>query len=353
MPNPKKGEDKMIKRLAKVRKSQEIWEASVRMLRTWIVEDDDAEPYRPYVIMVVSNTTGAVIRSELSEEKPTEEQFLFEVFQAMLKPFPGTGTAQRPWTIHMDGTNFVTFCTPRFAEIGVHGTYRKHLPILTQALTGIEEMMHEGEYFPGVLSIPKVTVPLVTHIYKLVAKFYTYAPWRWLDDKNPIAIAYPPEAPPRYAIVMGSGGEVFGLSISDKREHLPIIYSNIDPLEQYQQASTFAFFFTEKIDVSFDDLEAIETYGWEIADEEAYPVFARTDADSIVTMPSAEDMFWLEGALEALIAHFREYNDNPACLSDPLHKTFSVSPIGGSGEVLVQIPGVDPIAEGWLPWRIR
>jgi hypothetical protein len=72
------------------------------------------------------------------------------------------------------------------------------------------------------------------------------APWRWLTDHHPLAIRYRPEDAPRYAVVMGSGGEVLGLAVYDTLADLQRIYqSPLSPKQLTQIVTWFVLFFEE------------------------------------------------------------------------------------------------------------
>ena len=85
-----------------------------------------------------------------------------------------------------------------------------------EVMAAMETALGAYAPLPGLVSIPAVTPEQLGHLYHLAAQLYQASPWAWFHDHHPFAITCPPEDAPRYAIVMGSGGEVFGLAVYDR-----------------------------------------------------------------------------------------------------------------------------------------
>jgi hypothetical protein len=236
----------------------------------------------------------------------------------------------------------VAALSPWLADVGVRCEYRDRLPAIESVLYSFERRADKREPIPGLLKIPGVTPPLVGHLYELAADYYRLAPWRWLNDQHPIEIRYPPDSRPRYAVVMGSGGEIFGLAVYDSLNDLKLIYTGRSPSELMKLHSVFVLFFDEEIAMTFDDLDAMERYNWPVASKRAYPVFGRSTRKSEITTPKKADVFWAEGALAALLAYVRQHEPMISGVLQPVELTLPVMTISGEAQVYLRLPAMLP-----------
>jgi hypothetical protein len=81
--------DRLLEKVQRLRQSNETWEGASRLGRTWITPRN-MPAYRPYLILV-TNTAGAILRSQVMEESPTSDHMLEELLNAMLHPALGSG----------------------------------------------------------------------------------------------------------------------------------------------------------------------------------------------------------------------------------------------------------------------
>lgn len=330
--------DRLLEKVRRLRQSDETWEGSSRLGRTWITPRNQP-PFRPYLILV-ANTTGAILCSQVMEQAPTPDQLFEQLLNAMLHPALGSGRARRPKVINLDDPDYVSALTPRLADLEVRCQHRISLPSLQNALASLERGMNRGEPIPGLLTIPSVTPPLVGHLFELAADFYRATPWRWLDDNDSMEIRYPLDETPRYAVVMGSGGEVFGLAVYDTLEDLQLVFEPQLSSQQLMRRSTWlVLFFEEAMAMSFDDLDAMAKYGWSVPGERAYPVFGRTTKTGEIGLPTKADLFWMEAALAGILAYLPEHKQN---FMRPVEKTLTVTTISGKTQLHLKLPAFEP-----------
>jgi hypothetical protein len=325
-------------KVLRLRQRDEVWEGTGRIARTWITPKNKP-PYRPYMIMFVSGTKG-ILRSKLFDSPPTPERMFDELLNAMRRPLFGSGFARRPSVVYLDNADYVAILSPWLAELNVRCEFRRVLPALENAFYEIQKSVNKREPIPGLLSLPDVTPPVVNHLYQLAAEYYRLAPWRWLSDMHPIEIRYPHDAQPRYAVVMGSGGEVFGLAVYDKLEDLRQVYINFPFEQRYEPYAWFAIYFDEALAMSFEDLEAQEKYAWPIAGEQAYPIFARTTRAGELTIPEKADVFWAEGALAAILAYFESHKRDYRRVAKSAKVTLTISTISREEQAYLRIPAI-------------
>jgi len=197
------------------------------------------------------------------------------------------------------------------------------------------------ELIPGLLSIPSITPPLLGQLYTLTTQFYQATPWRRLNDQHPLEIRYPPDSKPRYAVVMGSGGEVFGLAVYDTLDDLRLMYRrDLSPQQTTRMATWLVLFFEEAPAMSFDDLDAMARYDWPIAGEQAYPFFGRTSSKQELVLPTAADLFWMEGALTGILAYLSDHIQLEYGLVQPSEVTMPVTVLSGKAQIYLKLPAM-------------
>ncbi|MCP4199653.1 MAG: hypothetical protein GY762_21115 [Proteobacteria bacterium] len=332
----------LLKKAGRLKQRDEYWEGTCRLARVWITPRKQA-PYRPYMTLLVSQQ-DKVLRSKVLEEAPTSDRMFEELLQAMYRPTWLAGGARRPKVIYLDNPDYVTDLAPQLASVEVRCEHRRSLPLIKDALYSMEMSMNRGEEaIPGVVAVPSVTLPLIGHLYELAADFYRATPWRWLNDNHPLEIRYPPDASPRYVVVMGSGGEVFGLAVYDTLADLQMMYrSDLSPQQTTRMASWLVLFFEEAIAMSFDDLDALAKYDWPVAAENAYPVFGRTTRAGEIVQPTKADAFWIEGVLASITAFLSRHKRvlHPTVVK-PVEVTLPVTTISDQAQVYLRLPAFE------------
>ena len=169
-------------------------------------------------------------------------------------------------------------------------------------------------------------------------------PWRWLTDQHPLVIGYRPADPPRYAVVIGSGGAVFGLAVYDTWADLQRLYqSPLSPKQLAQLVTWCVLFFEEATAMSFEDLDAMAQYDWPVAAPQAYPVFGRTTPTQEIVLPTTADLLWMEGALAGLVAYVATLSEQRHGGVPPADVTFVVPLVGGEAPVQVTRLGLDTV----------
>jgi hypothetical protein len=162
--------------------------------------------------------------------------------------------------------------------------------------------MNQHEPMPGLLSIPGASVPLVAELFAATAEFYRQAPWRWIENFEPIEVHYPADnGKARYALVLGSGGEFFGLSLYESLTDLDAIFSGKTEKPTHQPMTWVSLIFETATVMSFADLDAIERFGWPIAGEKAFPLVIKAISGKDENeLPSASELSWLAAAIHAI-----------------------------------------------------
>jgi len=325
-----------LQQVDRLPQTNEVWEGAVRRLRAWITPRKQA-PYRPYVILVVSQTAGKVVGSEIVEHVPSPDQVLNGLAKAMRHPTLKGGKKRRPAVIYVDDKALVEALAPKLLEVGIRCEYRT-LREVEQAMLSMEEFMTRREPLPGLLKSPGVTPHMVKGLFEAAAFFYRKAPWQWIDDAHPIEIRYPSDSRRRYAIVMGHGGQVYGLAAYNTPKELRQIYAGTPPNRLIGRMEWTSLLFGEVIEVPFDDLDDMEKYGWSVAGDLAYPIPIRVTRAGQPVRPGKSDLLWFEAALLAIPAFVRDKMQAEQGALRPADDTLTVVMADGEDHIHLRYP---------------
>ncbi len=333
---------RLLKQVQRLTQRDEYWAATSRLARMWITPKQ-APPYRPYVTLLLSQQEK-ILRSHVLEHPPTAHALFEDLLRAMRRPAWGAGRARRPSRIYLDNTEDVAALAPFLEDLNIQCVYRYALAMADEVMVAMETQMGKDELLPGLISIPSVTPQMLGHLYQLATQFYQATPWDWFDDHHPFAIVCPPENTPRYAIVMGNGGEVFGLAVYDRLEDLRSMFTSpVSPRHMATMSTWFVLFFEEAPAVSFDDLDAMAKNDWPVAAPHAHPVFGRTTPDQELALPTKSDLLWMEGALGALLAYMDEHMEVYQGEVEPADLTVSVPRVDDEAHVHLRLLESDTI----------
>lgn len=338
-----------LAKVGRLHQTDEVWESTVRRMRAWITPRNQA-PYRPY-IMLTTAQNGNIVGSEIFEHVPSLNQVLNTLAKMMCHPILGGGRKRRPAIIHMDGEQLAEALAPKLQEVGIRCMYQHTLHDVDQALLSMEQFMSKSEPMPGLLDSPGVTPYLVKGVFEAAAHFYDEAPWRWVDDARPIEVRYPPDSRPRYAVVMGHGGQTYGLAAYDTTDELRELYSGTPPDQLIGRVEWTALLFSEPMEMPFEDLDNTEKYGWPVAGELAYPLLIRITRSGQFARPAKSELLWLEAALLAIPAFVHDHMRTDQDFLRPAEFTLSVNvaDIEETIHLRYPVPGFEiPSEEEWV-----
>ena len=303
--------------IAHLPQTSETWQIAVAKLRAWTLASD-GRPFRPHAVFVFDLSDGVVINTELLEPSRMPGGVADVLLKGMRKPLPGSGSPRRPALIIVS-PDLVEPIVSALAQHEIEMTLQEGLPPeeFTQLIRGLEAHLRGDEVeHPGLLSVKGVTPELVGGLFAAAAEFYRAAPWVQLTNSHILAVRHPAEPKPRFVSVMGNGGVQYGLATFVNWSDVEQMFGSVDhPLEAIPKAGGHTLFFDTADIVPFDDLDAMEYYGWEVAAEDAYPIPIIYERDS-ARRPELIDMLWYEGALRAVPKFVRD------CLKLDAHGNF-------------------------------
>jgi len=252
---------------------REVWEGGYIRLSNWVTEKK-RQPFRPVMALWFDLQSGMIIGHELGQEQPEPDMFLKQLLRAMARP--QMGTPRRPTHLCMKDPALAEHVRAPLASLGITVEVIDRFIALDKIVEMLAQSMRaEGgqEQFPALLKVPGVTHEYAEHFFHMAAEFYRQAPWKHIDDRVPIQIECPHFFRDLlYFVVMGNAGLEYGLGLFPTAEDIDLLYRvGIPKGEDVPPVRTASLLFSEPIFIAFEDLDAIEQNGWEIAHPTAYP----------------------------------------------------------------------------------
>ena len=321
------------------------WYCAVRRLRTWVETRKGTEKYyRPYMLMLIDQQSGAFLKMELLKGQPTPKELQKIIFKACIKPVKSSRTSpHRPEEIHFEELSLAKAMRPLLEEILVKSLNRPQREMVDMIIAEIEEgaFGNEEEALPGLLSQVGVTPAQVGHVFQAAAAFYRAEPWVQLTNDDLLSIQVQPQKEPWYVIVMGWAGIEYGLSIFQSKKELEAFYNAEDPMDSLSDEERHVFFYNEPQFVSFDDLDAIELYRWELSNPEMIPS-PIVMTKSTYCRPDAKMLRWYEAVLLAIPPfvkdHLKTHKDGS---HESIEVDLKVQTSAGKTGVHIRYPGED------------
>ena len=326
----------------------ETWLVAIAKLRTWVAPPGE-KPQRPYVVFVLCMEDGAILRSDLSPTGPTPEQVRDVFFKAMAKPARGAGPARRPARAIIPPAQAEPLLRSLAdGRIEMDLAEREPPDQFWDIVRDLESSMRGGRpEHPGLLSTKGATPELAGSLFSAAAGFYRAAPWVQLNDSQAIAVRHPAEPHHRYAVIMGNAGVEYGLAMYLRWDDVVLAHMVADDPRDALPDVVHSITYDAITRVAFDDLEAMEQRGWEVAGEEAYPHIIAYDKKTGLRPADLIDLLWYEAALLAIPAFVRDWL-RPDGRGDyqPVETTLEVATHAGPLKVELKYPaGELPLAQ--------
>ncbi len=176
------------------------------------------------------------------------------------------------------------------------------------------------------------------YVISASTEFYRLAPWRWLDNVQPLEVRYGADGPPRYVVIMGFGGQEFGLALYPTLADLRIQYAEPEPERAFKKMSAVSLTFDEPMALEFDDLDAIEQYGWPVANARAYPLLMKVTPPQKVGVPAAAEIALLAAALRTIPPFVTERLQANLGMPRPGQATYPLSNVHAGQQITLRFP---------------
>lgn len=329
----------LMHNLQKIRQSNATWLCAVQRAPFWIFPKKQP-PYRPFLILVLDQDRDFILSTETSTERPSPGKVLEVLFKTMRGTLLTLGRSSRPASILINDTKLVQAIAPQLAELDIRSRCQSAMPEIRSALLELEENVNKRKPIPGLLSIAGVSVPLAAELFTAAADYATLKPWRWIENWEPIEIRFPPESRARYAIVLGSGGETFGVSLYESLADVKAMLGGAGSGQIPDHSLTWlSVVLDEAIAMAIDDLDASEQYGWPVAGPHAYPlVLKATSGSNWGQLPNASEITWLAAALRSIPDFLTRQLNADRGLPRHYQATVLLSGVYGNQEIFLRFP---------------
>jgi tetratricopeptide (TPR) repeat protein len=318
------------------------WYCAVRKLHTWVQENED-QFIQPILALVVEQESGMILDVDMLKELPEPLFLQRKLFGLMAKPPRKFGfKPHRPAEIHFEDEALAGVMGPLLAEVGVMALYRPQPERVDEIIEMLQaNVLGEERPIPGLFAQPGVTPELVGEMFAAALDFHRAEPWVSLENEDLLAIQVGEQAEPYYVMVMGAGGEEYGLSLSRSLQELETFFSATSPEDILQGSGQDAFLFNQPPYISFDDLEAIQRYGWELPAPDMVPT-PWTVKDEGIARPDAGMLKWYVAALQAIAVFTQEHlKTNPDGTHPAVTALIDVETGEGRQAVTIRYPGAD------------
>lgn len=199
----------------------------------------------------------------------------------------------------------------------------------------------EPDMIPGLLNQRGVSPEMVGSLFSAARAFYQVEPWTQLSNSDILAIQVRPQKQPYFVIVMGQGGEEFGLSVYKNWKQVEEFFTALHPFAPLPPGERHAFMFNKPPFVSIDDLDAIEKYGWELPEPFLIPTPSIYMTRKI-KRPDAAMLRWYEAALRAIPNFVADHlKTNSDGTHPPIETDLEVETAEGRAQVNIRYPGGD------------
>lgn len=272
-------------------------------MRAWVTPEDHP-PFRPYLTLLLDITNHFILGQDITRAAPDIEAIYAVVEAAIQKRPPRTGKARRPRAILVESPELAEALRPTLDQLDIACTVEA-MPFVDEILKEVEAYMNEGHTEPpGLLEIAGVTPEYAAHLFAAAAQFYRAEPWFAFVGDVPLAIRLTPgDGTEFYASVIGGMGTEYGLTLYRDWDDFLKLYlqEGNSPLDFLSEKGYATLMFGDISLLPISDSEALEQLGWEVADEDAYPLFIEFHRGSdTMRRPTRETLEWIEAALLAI-----------------------------------------------------
>ncbi len=327
------------KRFLQQPQSQADWYLSLRMSHARLDVETNTLQRQQILLLVDEQGNRLYYRTRAS---PLSLDQIWEALTDVIAG-PENGLGVRPRRLHFEQAGLMSALAPHLQAAGIQAVNQAHPADIERALVALERSFSPLVLLPPALATtPHVTPDLQGRIYAAAAALYRLAPWHAIPGEMPLEVHYPEDAAARWVVVMGSGGDAFGLSINDSWLDLERMYASSDPLELARSVSWLALTFDTAEYLAFEDLDAIREHNWPIVHESAYPALYRVGgAQADLQAPSEADLHWLAGVLPALAQYFAARPPGDKCWRAPHESRIPIEAHPQPVQVLIRYPGLE------------
>jgi tetratricopeptide (TPR) repeat protein len=294
--------NRALSRFKRLPRLDDVWQASIISLPTWVEDEPGRDPYRPVVAVCLSTTRPMAELTMLGKVDPDESSAAAAILNTVSQLGASPRKAgYRPTVLQVRDPRMVPALDAALDGTDTTVEVAERLPALD---TFVREMAAEalaGDTH-GALDASGVTPERLRAFADAARRFYEAAPWRHLDDADLLRVEAPKVVKDlSHFCVMGSGGQEFGLSFfASERQHRSLLAAS-EP-EEFFSKGAWGVWFNRGSETPPSDVLAWDEHDLPLASPRAYPVAARIQPGRETARADARQLSFLEGLLRAMAA---------------------------------------------------
>jgi len=276
----------------------EVWRAAVGTLQTWI--EAEGEMCRPVVRLVLDTTSDTILSTKLQVEEPPVDWLIQGIRSAICRP--SVGDPRRPGVVQVSAGTPLDDLVPWLESLGVRCVVVDDSRQIDELLEDLTEQISGPRELKALIQTPGITPEQLESFYPAAADFYQAAPSRQIRGDSIIHVESDAfSSGPWYAMVMGQQGLELGIALYEDLELLHnILDGQLSEEENARKTSALSVSFGEVFDVAPADADAIESHGWPVASEEAYPSILRVNPGLALRSPLGWEIELMEVCLRSI-----------------------------------------------------
>jgi tetratricopeptide (TPR) repeat protein len=293
--------NKTLSRFKRLPLIDDVWQAAVVTLPTWVEGGAGGDPHRPSVALAVSTTRPAAHVAEVKAQAPNGQAAAAALLVAVAELGNDTRAAgYRPRVVQVRDPLVVPDLAAAFEGTGTVAELVERLPALDTLVREMAAGALDGDDNPPALDAPGVTPERLRSFADAAKQFYDAAPWRYLDDGDLVKVEAPKAGKGLSLVgVMGSAGQEFGLSFFESDRQYRRVLSDATP-ETMFAGGAWGVWFNRGWEIPASDLLAWDEHQLPLASPRAYPIAGRLRPDGTTTRANASELAYLEGLLRAI-----------------------------------------------------
>lgn len=304
------------KALARMSKTDEVWQADFRRLPAWVPGDaEDGTMTRPSMLVVVNTADGTVLGHEIIDEVTAND--LWDRFSGAVR-HPLVGSGRLPAELAVRGDHRWEALRPDIEALGVRLNAGHPLTELDQVFAGVNAHIF-GPQEPGLLDVPGVTPDIVAGFYDAAARFFDAKPWKKVGFESAVRVGCDRfESGPWYAVLMGQSGLATGVALYEDLATLRAMWSSAEDQDRAavsalgspdenqtlernaRESVALTVTFGEPWEIPVADLDAAARHGWKVARPDAHLAVMYKERGLTTRPPLAWQIALSEGILRAL-----------------------------------------------------
>ena len=296
------------KRLRKLpRPVDAAWQVVARRLPVWM--NIGGELRRPWIVLVLSRTEDLILKQEVVENTPTAAFLWDKLAQAMESPSAEVDP-HRPTEIEFRHAEPWAALADDLEDVEIKAVPADRLDLVDDILERLVEHVSGRSPGPGLLEMPGVTPEQAGSFFQAAAGFYRAAPWQRVGGAETVKVACEAfESGPWYSVIIGQMGMTLGFALYEDLNTLVRMRDGHASDEQNaRETVALSVTFGDETEIPVPDLDAAESFGWEVAGPEAYPTPIRKERGLTMRPPLAWELRLLEACLRS-IPDFIDHHD--------------------------------------------